>query len=489
MRISDAVKVDAEFRDWRRCRSLEASMQRRLDYHRVKNTTQLTTAHWERYEEVRSILRAGELCRISTLLSSRRMWTAKDLHAWVWEGLPEPGKAQHNALEKRIVETMNAKGRKKRAGTYVFEIASEIAARTAQGWFMIFNTLTVDQENYNAVFSDESTAFQDYVLKLDRMVAATAHGSIRAAHGHDYHSYAAVVERGAKTGRLHIHVLHFVSCLPKGSHDPNLGLRTPYRWELDCLKPLWRYGNTVPKMVRYSPQDAYGRAGYRWPVDSKTHEAYNVGSPIRVAGYMGKYIIKQYLNRKKESYKWRVKKSRLFGRQILEELVSPLSNLTLLETARNVSLQPKLNNGKIPPELLRLTALREYLKRTNHQNDHYTQNRSAWKRITEIAKDAQPLPGLLQCVRASNLKSTSLSLPRNTYSGPVITNSTVASEKAWAELSSSARTLDEKYFARNTGAWGSYAAEDHYLAAPDNDPSLATTHGRRTSTDTGAREQ
>lgn len=503
MKISDAAKVSPEFRDYRRCKSLLASIQQRLDYHRTKNTGALKTHHWERYDQACADLRSFNLKALSLRLDSNELiqhtpqsggtnpaakceasqrakrasdfdggsvppaqggnFLAKDLHAWIWQDLPAPRPAQLNAVETQIVKTMNAKGRRKRAGNYKWEIAAEIAEKARLGWYMIFNTLTVDDENYAAVFSS-GEAWADYIRRVDREIATAAYGSIRNAMGEDYHTYFAVTERGTQTKRLHIHVLHFMKALPRAARDPNTGFTRPTRRELDCLRGYWTQGRTSPVMVRYSPEDAYGRANYRWPIDKRTGKGLQVGSPLRVAGYMSKYVTKTYLNQKRKTHPWRVKKSRQFGQAILAELARQLPTRTLIATASQATMSIKMNMSRVPPEQLRLAALREYQTRSQRL-PHLSKGLNGYPSFLTLAKSAPPQAGLLQHARASTLNSAMFN-PRSSITSPTeISLATVGYDEDWAALKSAAQALDKSYFPRTKHAYGNTSTHDDYRAA------------------------
>jgi len=105
---------------------------------------------------------------------------------------------------------------------------AEIEARCTgpTPWYVVFNTLTVNKEAYTKVFTKGSKVWQEYVRKCDKFFGVAANGSYSKAlkaraKGDEFHNYFAVVEEGGKTGRLHIHVLHFFKTLPDSFSDPN----------------------------------------------------------------------------------------------------------------------------------------------------------------------------------------------------------------------------------------------------------------------------
>jgi len=102
-----------------------------------------------------------------------------------------------------------------RAAELKRRLAIELEQRNCEGWFIVFNTLTVSNYYLSKVFGNkDAKEFELYIRSLDRLFAKAAYGSVRAAKDKEYHSYFAVVERGSETGRLHIHCIHIFKSLP-----------------------------------------------------------------------------------------------------------------------------------------------------------------------------------------------------------------------------------------------------------------------------------
>src|SRR5688500_13315699 len=102
-----------------------------------------------------------------------------------------------------------------------------------------------------------------------------------------------VVGYGTANGRHHFHAVHLLPTLPTGSVGPNFGRRVRHRRQLNSLQNAWPYGYSMPIAVR-SPQDAFSRSGWLWPVDAK-------GEPLNATSYMavGFYVAK-YVNKKSD---------------------------------------------------------------------------------------------------------------------------------------------------------------------------------------------
>lgn len=444
MKASDLVKVSGQFRRYRKACSLKDSLWKRRDYYLKQK--QLTEIHEIRFRQALISLdnwisreRGEQLQEINTSLSSRMIEEpVADTMAYVWEGLREPGKAQHDEFTKTVVELMDQKGRNKRVAEHAFAIAAEIAHRSKEGWFMVFNTLTVRPGAYLKVFAKESTAFRRYIEKVEREVAISGWGNIRDAKDEEYHRYFAVVEEGGKFGRLHIHVLHIMRFLPKGARDGNKGRKDPTLRELSCFKRYWPWGHSSPIAVRYSHADAFGTANYRWPMDRRTGKGLVSGSPLKVASYLTKYITKSYASSSRSNYQWRVRKSHKLGRRILSELLKGLSPRSLLAIATEPALAIRLNNTVVPPEAIRLEALRSL----------QSQNSESSKTLYNTAMDIPIRPSLLTSLRDSTQKTEIHSQQNSTLLTLLQLDQEGTFELARRELEENRSRVDTLYFPR-----------------------------------------
>lgn len=400
------VQVNGTYRLYRKANTLLATLRDREQFYSKRYTLQ--PKHQTRLDQVNQQLQnfISRLDKIEFISDTPIPACLKDAVShtcrYVFEGLPDPGKAHHSSFEHHLAEAMTIAGRQDRAQAHKFLLACEVAYRYAQGWYMLFNTLTVDRHHYMEVFNENSTAFRRYIDHVDRAVAIATHGSVRAAKGRDYHSYFAVVEEGSLNGRLHIHVLHFMQKLPEGCRDPNYGRRSPDHWEISRFKRWWYQGFSSPKTVRVSPLDAWGKAGYRWPLDPKTHQPFKTGSAQRVAGYVGKYVLKSYVATKRSEYLWRVRKSQQLGRQLLSMLTRHLPREALLAMAGDTATRYRINQRTIPNRLLRIAALRSL------------QDRLSSVSLFTAATGLAPRPSLLQLLRGSTAPSATEHSSQNT---------------------------------------------------------------------------
>jgi len=470
MKITDLTIVDPTYRAFRKLTTLAQTIEQNAEYYQKYHSALYSPRHataasaaLARLTDLKSGLRLDSTeLNSHTLGQPELRLPVKDILAAIFTGLPMPGKAQHSPLEQALIDNMNTAGRQARCASHEARLAWEIAYRASQGWFMLFNTLTVAPGEYYKVFHPESDAFQKYIRQIDNLCAKAAYGSTRNAKGKEYHTYCAVIEEGAKHGRLHIHVLHLFSHLPAEAQDPNKALRVPYRRELNVFKARWLHGFTSPIMVRYSPQDAYGKKGYRWPYDNRTQQSYLIKSPLHIAGYMSKYITKTYTSKKRTENLWRIRRTRNLGQTIPQELLSTLTPSQLLAVASCNSLNTKINNRKIPRAILQQEALRQYNQRRNHHS-----SKNPIPSLAEMGEHIVRTPSPLHSLRGSTRTTITNSLQRHTHTLTQAIKDTDEFDNAWRALKASAYALNQKYF-RKSYLQGTTSNADHlYSTAPN----------------------
>jgi len=475
MQLSDITIVNADVRRWRKCVSLQASIDRRMEYHYKKHHSELGPQHFRRCAEIQASLNSqlqSDAWEINTNLSSRPILklSVREVMRWIFAGLPEPGRAQHTDLEKAMVDLMNNKGKEQRAKQHKFALMLELAHKTKQDWYVIFNTLTVRQGAYYVVFNKDSKEFKNYIRQFDRAVNEAETGTRNPTKQRDNHRYFACVEEGGNGGRLHIHVIHLVRTLPRGCNDPNRGRHNPIYREIHTLRKLWNHGWSTPIAARFSPQDAYGKDGWRWPIDTRTSDALVINPPAKLANYMSKYINKGYTSCKRAKLLWRVRKTQNLGRPLLDELTSPLSTNALLLLASDQTIALKLNNQYVPNNLIRLSSLR-------HLNERYSKNLSdsaAGIGLKAIAKQLSPLPSLLQNLRTSTQTIQTSKQQNTTLILTWITENGGSYEQCRREIEHRTREIDKQYFTRSLHAYGKHSTTDYVHAK-----STFTKHSHR----------
>jgi len=184
-----------------------------------------------------------------------------------------------------------------RHNEYLSRLDVELARAVRDGWFVVFDSLTIDPAKEDAFFADPE-AIRDHVRTLGRRVASACGQKVALGFDNVFR-YLGVPEFGRKNGRLHFHLIYLCKRLPRGSYDPNIGRRVRNRREVEAFR-CWRYGFQSPKACRYS-DDAFTRCGWLWPVD-KLGRPLVCKPPIAVARYVAKYIGKSF----KERDEWQI---------------------------------------------------------------------------------------------------------------------------------------------------------------------------------------
>ena len=271
-------------------------------------------------------------------------------------------KAEH-ALEliQNFKEKLKISSQQARTDYLKKRLLYEANYRISNGWFPFLATLTVNDYNYDKVFSSDSSVWTDYIRKFDRDVGISAFGSWRNAlnerkNGNEFHTYFAVVERGSQTGRLHIHVLHFINHLPSFIVDPNLGATKPINRQITYFRSIWQYGFADVRSVRTGPFDCFAKKGWRMPCISLKHGVYQPISSKPISAtvqYVAKYITKQNSdNLQKEGVKWRTRMTRNLGIKILQLALMKVKSHHRRKILRAQKIPLQLLNLQIPKKLL-----------------------------------------------------------------------------------------------------------------------------------------
>lgn len=468
MRTSDAVKVDHEYRHWRKAASLRASIDARHNWYRKHYPDRLSTLHEHRIAEMAALLDrelAAEtlVWEINTYLSRQPVLTVptNQIMDYIFTGLPPPKKAYLTDMEYHLTKLMAQRYWQAMAKQHYFALMCEIAYRSKQGWYFIFNTLTVSPENYTNAFTRNSPFFRTYIRKVDRETAIATYGSVRRASRLHYHTYFACTEQGSQNGRLHLHVLHCLQRLPNKATDPNFGRAQPTERCLRLFLNYWTAGRSEPRMVRYSPNDAYGLAGYRWPLEKG--EPLKTKSPLAVANYISKYIEQGYDTCLRRKLQWRVKKSHNLGHPLLNEMLEQLSTSTLWVLVSLETLNLKLNNTPIPLPLLRHLALKILQNRQSSTNHKCS--------FAAIAKRTTPRLSPLHSLRASTKTILASSQASSQFLSTLGLGTEASYEAALNELRTQLRLINTKYFTTNIGLIGTASSSHTVYTRPQR-----TTH-------------
>lgn len=209
-----------------------------------------------------------------------------------------------------------------------------LADADKKGKYLVFNTLTVAPEYEDQIFEKGSTKWKEYIRQITRDAGKTEGLDKKTADkDKDLHQYFGVVENGGKNGRLHIHAIHILRTLPPGSKDPNSIIpgHPPIRRIIDSMRRYWQYGFSMPLAIRYGWDDAFSRAGWRWPVE-KGHDGLTRpmrhGTMGKIVGYISKYITKS----EGEKHRWRTRMTQKLGTSLILEILKTLPVKTLART-------------------------------------------------------------------------------------------------------------------------------------------------------------
>lgn len=466
MRVSDAVRVDHEFRHWQKAKNLLKTIDSRLNWYSKHMPDRLTPLHRNRVEEIwadieEEIASTKLVWKINRYLSRRPLLhlPTSEILNYIYEGLPPPKQANLTDMEQALSQLLKEQYWQAQKDAHYFGLMCEVAMRAKQGWFIVFNTLTVAPGTYVKVFSKDNRSYRTYLREIDRAIATASYGSIRAAQGKLYHLYFGAIESGSLRGRLHIHSLHLCRHIPSDWADPNYGQALPSAWNIARLRRYWPHGRADCRPGRYSPDDAYGRKGWRWPLDYKTGQPYQVRSPLALANYISKYITKGYDSCQRKKYLWRVRKSHNLGRALMDEIAARLSISTLLILATSDAIKAKINNTPIPSTLLRLACLRS-LKNRNFQD---TTNLSHYRDLTTLAKLTTSRLSPLHALRASIQTITTNSQLSMQYLAMLGLTSEAAFNAAAEDLRNSVWQADQDYFPPAVRTWGTASSRDDII--------------------------
>ena len=269
-----------------------------------------------------------------------------------------------------------------RKNALILRLENELELRVSQGWFVVFNTLTV--RNEREVFSRKSNAWKNYVRSYQRSVNNNLYNGDRSKRDEvGNHVYFAVVETGDLKGRLHIHSVHMSKVLPKGCVDPNKGRLVPYFREIHTIKKIWRYGWSVPIAVRFSDFDAYSKIGWVMPVEKYAQgtrsRPIKLKPPTALARYVGKYLKKQ----NDRNLLWKTRMTNNLGMMTIQSLLEELNTSELRKVMMMIpsSKMILINNQIQNLEMIRRQAAKTWLKRMKKS---IRGSRIAWKAISDI---------------------------------------------------------------------------------------------------------
>lgn len=305
-----------------------------------------------------------------------------------------------------VMERLKSKSATARLAEHKWRMIEEITERAAQGWYIVFNTLTVDNNHYETVFETGSRAWSYYIREIDTIIGQEIHPSVRAAltakKTDPYHTYFAIVERGKLHGRLHIHVIHCMKEIPGSwKRDPNERLGPPKNRQVFGMKKLWQFGHSMPVACRFSDFDAFGRLGWSWPVklDGTKFKPIAAKPPLAIARYMCKYLVKAYTARK-GSYQWRMRVNNGFGLQRMRRTIETIPREVLWDFLNQAPMKVLADERPLPTTRLRIECLRSLLKLNRNGRRESVQSLSRLRTMRRSLTVVTPQPPLGEQLRS-----------------------------------------------------------------------------------------
>lgn len=319
--------------------------------------------------------------------------------------VPKKPKAFQDLATVELIKMQN----NSRASYCKQRIQNELGHADANGWFIVFDTLTLADDKIQDFYHSHN-AIGNYCRNIGR-AAARADGTYdRDGSTSHCHKYFIAPEYGTKNGRLHFHVIHLFKTLPSNSLDPNFGRASNKRNRriIESLRGFWSYGFSAPISVRYSG-DAFSRLGWLMPID-ETGKIIELKPLEAVGHYVAKYVNKtieqtELQQIKKGKCKWkstltmamgtipkhlfRIRMTRGFGMQsppmwhltteVLIELtklhwsVTKISRVLKVNAQKEILLRLVELNVKdtpalMPPAINLLKSLRDSMKQTQDFN-------------------------------------------------------------------------------------------------------------------------
>ena len=391
---SDLTTVHPGYRTLRALRARHGRLLFHFDYSRTNGKLTGTQAiMWRKWCEDFKRMENSLLDNLSTNYRAIGKWLRErgkvEEHCQAVFGFYIPralAGERRDVMMEAVYDHFRKMGSNARHNERVARLTVECQEAIDRGEYLLFNTLTVANDCMEKVFKRGSREFTDYYRRIERACPGARH--------------FAVVERGEKTHRLHIHVLHFLPTLPGGACDPNRGRRTPDKRCIDHFRSYWSNGHSAPVAVRLAGRkDAFSKLGWAWPVEKqgKKYVPIVAKPPAAVVGYMTKYMLKNNCY-SMEAIQWRVRQTRSLGLKTLRSEISRLKIATLLQLIRIPILPKTILRNQLPLNQVRKSALRELLKRSA--------SRPKLMRLLNRRMAAHPVRGSLREQYVSTIRKT-----------------------------------------------------------------------------------
>ena len=251
------------------------------------------------------------------------------------EKYPEHAKAPFNPTEEmeELLNKLKTMSNSSRKNAWKTRVAVEAIEANDAGWYMIFDTLSVNPLR-ELRLSPDHRIFEDgkewgrYVQRVEEAVRKALGYKRHGRGGPPRNTYARHFCRfeGGKYGtNPHAHVMWFLKDVPhEWKRDPNQcrGFRPlPNLREILEMKQLWPWGWSTPKPVRCAGDAWSKKHGWLWPCLSD-------GTPVKKRGPEGAgHYIAKYLDKgDADSFPWthRIKATRGLGLRSLRKTLKEM---------------------------------------------------------------------------------------------------------------------------------------------------------------------
>ena len=305
---------------------------------RDRPSLQAERMRWDRYNErlkTYSSLRLVnyDLIRIQQTIIvkffGKRPASAK---AHFEEKYPEHARSAFYPTEEleELLHHLKLMADKSRQNAWKARVAVEAHEANDAGWYMIFDTLSVDpikelRRNPDERIFENGIEWGRYVSRVEE--------AVRKALGYKQHHrggprrstyvrHFCRFEGGKNGNNPHAHVLWFLKDVPEEwKRDPNLHLDLPNRQEITEMKLLWPWGWSTPMPVRCHGDVWSTKHKWKWPIRKDGSHL-----PLRGPDMCGNYVAK-YLNKgNADGFPWthRVKATRGLGLRSLRKTLTEM---------------------------------------------------------------------------------------------------------------------------------------------------------------------
>ena len=248
------------------------------------------------------------------------------------EKYPEHAKGAFNPTEEleELLHKLKMMADNARKSAWVSRVSVEANEANDAGWYIIFDTLSVNRIKELNLSPDErifenGKEWSKYVQRVEESVRQALGYAQQSRGGPKRSSYARHFCRfeGGKNGNNpHGHVIWFLKDVPhEWKRDPNLHADLPKKTEIAEMKQLWPWGMSWPKPVRCHGDVWSTKHKWKWPIRKDGSDL-----PLRGPEVCGNYIAKYLHKGNADNFPWthRVKSTRGLGLRSLRKTLKEM---------------------------------------------------------------------------------------------------------------------------------------------------------------------